>query len=282
LRQSLALPRQNSTATVSWLAENTAATRSNLTLDNVTASPKRAVAVQAFSTALVKGSLLPIQAKVNGDLFGVVAQAIDQAALIGRGVTTYNEPLGLFNMPTGSGYQTVNSVTFGGAATWPSILSMENAVENQNVYDGTFATITSPAVKTKWKNAPKTPTQNVNGFLWENSGDIVNGSPAFATTKLSATNRVVFGKMSELHVLLWNAIDLVVDPFTLASAAQVVVTVTALVDVIALHSNAFCVSSDAGTSSRNERRTRQSRPRDSRVDCARVVGRSTRTDFKGQ
>jgi HK97 family phage major capsid protein len=158
-KANMSLPRQNQTAQVQWNQENQGIARTNPTFDNATVvNFSRASVVTAFSKMLLQEATVSksFQEIVIKDLVAAMATAVDAAALAGS--STNNQPTGLLNMPTGSGYANVSAVTLSAPVTWKDVLFMQAAPENQNVWatDNTAAWILSPAAKQTLKGAPKT------------------------------------------------------------------------------------------------------------------------------
>jgi hypothetical protein len=62
------------------------------------------------------------------------------------------------------------NVTFGGAATWPSVLSFEKILEQGLIVnDGSFGWAVDPTVRDKWQQTAK--LAGYPSFLWENTDD---------------------------------------------------------------------------------------------------------------
>lgn len=254
LTSNVSLPRQTGPGTAYWLAENAQVTRSAQTFDQVGLSPKRLAALTAYSKQLVSQSSLDVENIVRDDLLQVIAVAQDAAAFYGTGIIN-NQPAGILsyaaNLPAANPPDYTKrspDVTFGGAATWLSVVQFEGHVENNNVgLDNTCAYITSPLVKSSWKTTPK--AVNFPVFLWER-GDVgqngeVNGYRAFATKQIN-NNVVVFGKWSDCIVATWSGLDMITDPYSLADTFQIRVIVNLLTDIQFRYVLSFCASTDAG------------------------------------
>jgi hypothetical protein len=252
LRGNVSIPRQTVAAQGEWLSENGMPTPTDQSFDQVGLFPKRVCGVTRFSNSLLKQSSLEIENVVRNDLVDVLALALDQAALTGTGVAN-NQPAGLLSYGANAAgaydYKLrAADVTFGGAATWDGVLDFEFNCESGNVQsDGTAGYVSSPAVKRKWKGAPK-----ITGFpsyLWESIGgeDKVNGYRALASNQLAATNKVIFSpRWSDVIIGLWPGYDLVIDRFTQMDSGTIIVTVNLLADVGFRRVLSFCASADAG------------------------------------
>src|SRR5262245_1995614 len=109
---NLAVPRQVTTETASWLAETDQISESSITLGQATAMLKRASVLLSYTRQLNVQSDVGAFVQSNG--LKALGAAVDHAALVGSGIV--GEPLGLLNM---SG---TSSVTFSASATWANAL----------------------------------------------------------------------------------------------------------------------------------------------------------------
>ena len=236
------VPFQNTTSDAQWLGElEAAADPSDASYAQSKLTPRRVVSISRLSQQLLSQSSLGIENYCRSDLLRVCGTALDKAALVGAG---NKEPLGLLNRVDSS----LNTVTYGGAATWAKVLSHQSACALDNAY-GPSGYITSPGAAEKWMQA-KADSTGIQ-FLWEgdiNSGSVA-GSRAFSTNQIPASdNRVVYsGDWSQLVIGVWNdALQLVVDHYTYARTGLVEIVSTLLADVGVINAAAFAVSSDSG------------------------------------
>jgi hypothetical protein len=246
----LKLPRQTATAGAIWLPETSPVTAADSALDAITLSPSRIMGSTIVSQQLIKQSSLDIETYVANDLARAIAVSIDAATLYGTGT---NQPLGILNYAANTAGQYVYSkrsapVTFGAAATWQKVLSFELALENGLIEnDGTFAFVTSPAVRDKWQQAQKVSTYP--SFLWEQGDDpvfgSVNGRPALSSTQVQ-NNTVIFGRWSDVIIGQWVGVEILSNVFSLATQAEVQITANLLVDVEFKYALSFCSSTDSG------------------------------------
>ena len=248
---NLRLPRAIVGGTASWLPETGGGTDADQSLDSFVISPKRISGSTVMSRQLVLQSSPDIEDFVANDIANAIGVAVDNAALNGSG--TAPQPMGILHYPANaSGSYTYASrsanVTFGGAATWPKVLSFELALEQGLIQnDGSFGWAVDPTVRDKWQQAPK--VAGYPSFLWENTGDDdtfgrVNGRRAISSTQLPA-GQVILGKWSEMLICSWIGVEILVDPFTLASQAEIRVRSTLLADIAFRYPLAFCASADS-------------------------------------
>lgn len=57
---------------------------------------------------------------------------------------------------------------------------------------------------------------------------------------------MIFGKWSEMLICSWLGLDILVDPYSLATTAELRVRVSLLADIACRYPLAFCASSDSG------------------------------------
>jgi HK97 family phage major capsid protein len=249
---NLKLPRATVGGTASWLPETGGGTDADQSLDAFTIIPKRISGSTVISRQLVYQSSPDIEDFVANDIANAIGVAVDNAAINGSG--TAPQPLGIMHYPANtSGSYTYASrsanVTFGGAATWPKVLSFELALEEGLIQnDGTFGWAVDPTTRDKWQQAPK--VAGYPSFLWENTGDDdtfgrVNGRRAISSTQ-SPAGQVIFGRWSDVLICSWVGLEILVDPFTLASQAEIRVRSTLLADIQFRYPLAFCASADSG------------------------------------
>jgi HK97 family phage major capsid protein/HK97 family phage prohead protease len=260
LTGNFALPRQTSTATATWNSENNDPARSGQTFDQVVFQPQRLSAVTAFSKWLLQQAQIDTQTVVRDDLLETVAHANDSAALYGTGIN--NQPVGIFATTADtvwpSAYtKTSPSVTFGsGYPTWSKVVQFEGNIESNNIDldNASCGYVVSPNVKTLWKTMAKVDPRATNqfypSFIWEDgpgggAEGRVNGFKALATNQIT-NDKVVFGKWSDLVIAQWGGIDLLTDPYTLASSFQIRIIINLMTDIDFRYGPAFCYSTDTG------------------------------------
>jgi HK97 family phage major capsid protein len=200
--------------------------------------PKLLVSATSFSRQLLVQSTPSVDEVVAEDMAQSSAVALDLAAVHGSGVG--NEPLGLYNNT-----EVVAEVDFAGAPTMVKVVEMETAVATA---DGetdpeTAGYLTTPEVRERAKL-----TEEASGArLWLDG--TMNDHRAEATNQLSKElgigsdeHAMVYGIWSELLVGEWGAIEVLANPYTLASKGLVQVTNFYLADVAPRHPESFCKS----------------------------------------
>lgn len=233
LQGDIAIPKVAGGATAYWLSESGTGTASDQSFGQLGLTPKRLFGATAYTKQLLAQASIDVEGFVRNDLMTVLALEKDRAAINGLGAA--GEPLGLLNT-TG-----INTVTFSAAPTWAKVVQFETEVATDNADYGTMALLTTPAVRGKFKTTAKVSGQAI--FLWENGQ--VNGYRAEVTNQVPS-DKVIFANWSNLLLADWDGMDVVVDPYTLASTGQVKITIQLLTDVAVRHPVSFCVSTDSG------------------------------------
>lgn len=243
LQGNIVLPRQEAAATAYSVSEIGLLTASQQVLGQIALTPKRVGATQAYSKQFVMQSTPDAEAFMRDDLFKVIALAWDRLGLNGQGAAS--EPLGIMNTPG------IGSVTFGATPTYAKIVAFETAIRAANVTDP-LCYISTPTVKGTLKITPATLTgstvvSGASNALWTGSGDVgeMNGYPAYDTNQVP-NNYVIAGAFNQLIHALWGGMDVVVDQFTKAANAEIVITINTWGDYAVRHPQAFVVSADAG------------------------------------
>src|SRR5439155_12046501 len=139
-QSNLAVPRQTTTETASWLAETDTVTDSTVLLGQATATPKRASVLLTYTRQLNVQSDVGDFVQSNG--LKALGAAVDKACLTGSGI--FGEPLGLLNMAGTS------VVTFSASATWANMLTYIANSETANVQTGDISFIGAVNVNQKF------------------------------------------------------------------------------------------------------------------------------------
>lgn len=251
LTDTISFPRQITANTFSWTGENPSSGNAltALTLNNLTMSPKTGMVSTAFSRQILVQSTPDAQNLVMDDIANVIARGVDSAGINGTG--SANQPTGV-RSTSGIGNRTLGAA--GAALAWTDIVGLETDVAVANADIGSLAYLTNAAVRGKLKQTLKTTTAG-SAFLWEAGNDpgTINGYNAYASnqvpsnltqgTSTTICSSIIFGNWAELLIGEWGgAVDLIVDPYTLASQNMIAVTGITMVDVGVRHAASFSKS----------------------------------------
>lgn len=249
-------PRQSAAASAQWVGEGASTTSSDLAMDSVAVTPHRISAQTAWTIELLAETSPDVEGLARADQDKVIQLALDLAALSGSGGV---QPTGLLATsglallsPSGTA-----QTSGGNALSWADILAFEATVAAANADSATSAWMFTPEVRSTlkatpkfasgyavpiWNDGPKDPlgidTEGPAGYR-----AAITNQLSKVGTKSGVTGSVlhtgVFGDWSQLVIADWGAREIVVDPYTQAGNAAVVVTQRALYDVMIRHIAAF-------------------------------------------
>lgn len=241
---------QPSANTFTWGAETGTATATNFGTGLRTMAPKNGWASTQFSRQMLAQSVEDVEQLAWDDILKVVAIAIDLAGINGSGAT--NNPTGILNT-TGIGSVTMG--TNGGLVTFPKLVDLETEVTDDNADLSTMGYLTTPRVAGLLKQTQQ--FSGTNGVpIWTGTvhEGLVNGYRAAVTkqvpsnltkgTSTGVCHGVVFGAYEQLYIGEWGAMEMIVDPYTLAPQ-QVKVSTLVLIDIFLRYVESFSAIKDA-------------------------------------
>ena len=229
------IPRKSAAATAAFVdGEGTAVTESEMTVGQVSLTPKTLGAFTDVTRQLLMQSSLDVEALIRDDLAKSIAVAIDKAGLEGSGAN--GNPTGILNT---SG---VNTVTNFSAAnpTFAEVVTLETAVAEDNALNGNLSYILPPAMYGALKTTEK--ASNTAQFVVEPGGTI-NGYNAIVSAQATAGN-LYFGNFDDLLIGMFGGLDIVVDPYTASTSGTVRVVAMQSVDVAVRHAVSFAFGND--------------------------------------
>ncbi len=253
LNGNITFPRQITANTFNWTGENpsSANTLGKATLDNVTLSPKTGMVSTAYSRQLLVQNSFDTAAWVMNDLATVTALGIDLAAIDGTG--SASQPTGVMRQ---TGVSSISHGTDGAIPTWAKLVEYETTVAQNNADVDRMAWLISAKMRGVLKTTLKSTTAG-SAYLFSDDGTIAgyraevsNQVPDNYTAGTSTTiaSGIVFGNWAELLVGEWGgAMEIIVDPYTLAGQNMVAVTGNVMVDVAVKHPKAFAFTKSALT-----------------------------------
>jgi HK97 family phage major capsid protein len=228
-QSNLAVPRQVTTETASWLAETDQVQESSIQLGQATATPKRASVLLTYTRQLNVQSDVGAFVQSNG--LKALGAAVDKACLTGSGI--FGEPLGLLNMPGTS------VVTFSATATLANMATYVFNCETANVATEDISFIGAPNVKQKLQTVQEFSGSST--ALWDRDSRIL-GRPAMTTTNIT-NGALIAGGFNQVRVVLFGPATITLDPYSQKRSEKWECTLTQLADVIIPFPGAFTVSS---------------------------------------
>lgn len=253
---TFSMMRQSGKSTIYWLGEESGATASNPTYDNVPFTPKVAIDSVPISRQLLNQTSLDAEEEVKRDLSGSMAVEVDRVAINGAGST---QPLGLCQNSTIISNSTGLALgTNGGPMTYAAAIAMESQVANLNADFGSLAYLTHTSIRGELKQTPLIGS-TFPTFVWgkgeEPGVGEVNTYRAFATTNVPSTltkgstsgtcKAVIFGNWSDLVLAEWEGVDVLVNPYTLQTQGGVIISMQVSMDVEVRHPESFSLILDA-------------------------------------
>ena len=253
------IPKQTGGATAYWPGENAAITDSNLTLDQLSLTPKVVGCLVKLSNRLIQLSNPSAEAMVRRDVATALALAIDLKALRGDG--TSNTPTGIANT---SGINTVAIGTSGGVFDFDIAMQMIDELDVDNALKGKLGFAFHAKVKGKMKREriPQFSGDGKGAFVMMPMTDAVlkeRMGYAFETTNQIPTNltkgsgtslsEVYFGNWEELLIANWGAMQIMASQETSDAFEknQTWVRILQDVDIGVRHAQSFCLVNDANT-----------------------------------
>lgn len=249
LNGDVQFPRQTGAHTVAWVGESPTAdaSESNLTLDNLNLAPKLATATTSYTRKLLAQAVVDIDNLIRDDFVQVFAIEADRVGINGLG--TSNEPRGILNTV---GIGSVAGGTNGLAPTYDHSVDLEKEVAIDNADLGALAYLTNSKVRAALKKVAQISATTgipvwfqgqVNGYRAEASQQVPsNLTKGTSTTICSA---IIFGNFQELIYGQWGDMEVVVDPYTQARRANILITPYLMMDVGVRHPVSFAAMKDA-------------------------------------
>ena len=241
LSGNVTIPKQATSTSVGWVAENGNLSDSDISTDPVTLTPKHAGGMTEMSRQLIQQSSPDIEQIVRDDLAYQLAKAIDSALIVGGGS---NEPTGVLSTV---GIGTANLATL----SWANVLGMVKTLEEANTMATSTAWLGSPAVKAKLAATLKVSGDAGAGFLLENGR--MDDIPAHFTNQVPVnttpnpdTLRLILGDWAQVLLGIWSEVDILVNPFDSTAYARggVLVRAMSTVDIAVRHPTAFVHAAD--------------------------------------
>ena len=230
------IPKKTAAATAAWIAsEGGAAAESEMTVGQVSMTPKTLGAFTDVTRQLLIQSSLDVEALIRNDLTSAIALTIDKAGLEGAG--TSGAPTGILST---SG---VNTVTAFAAAnpTFAEVVTLETAVAEDNALLGNLAYILPAGMYGALKTTEK--AAGTAQFVIE-PGGTMNGYRAIVSNQATAGN-LYFGNFSDLLIGMFGGLDIVVDPYTASTTGTIRVVALQSVDVAVRHAVSFAFGNDS-------------------------------------
>ena len=206
---------------VTWEGEVASAQEAGYTFTSKKLQPKRLTAYVDISKQFLVQDSIGAEQAIRADIVAAINSKLE-STMLGSAAGSTTTPAGIFY---GQSPKTI--------ATFKDICDLEASIEDANVI-GECKYVMSNKAKAALRNIPK--SSKSTQLVMENGE--VDGTPVLNTSNVEAQN-IAYGDWNNLAIGQWGAIDLVVDPYTLAKDGQVRIVINAFFDAITLRPEAF-------------------------------------------
>lgn len=206
---------------VTWEGEIATAKDAGYTFSSKKLQPKRLTAYVDISKQFLVQDSIGAEQAIRADIVAAINSKLE-STILGSAAGSTTTPAGIFHG------QTPKKIT-----TFKDICDLEASIEDANVI-GECKYVMSNKAKAALRNMPK--SSKSTQLVMENGE--VDGTPVLNTSNVEAQN-IAYGDWNNLAIGQWGAIDLVVDPYTLAKDGQVRIVINAFFDAITLRPEAF-------------------------------------------
>ena len=206
---------------VTWEGEVASAQEAGYTFSSKKLQPKRLTAYVDISKQFLVQDSIGAEQAIRADIVAAINSKLE-STILGSAQGSTTTPAGIFY---GQSPKTI--------ATFKDICDLEASIEDANVI-GECKYVMSNKAKAALRNMPKS-TKSTQ-LVMENGE--VDGTPVLNTSNVEAQN-IAYGDWNNLAIGQWGAIDLVVDPYTLAKDGQVRIVINAFFDAVTLRPEAF-------------------------------------------
>ena len=197
--------------------------------------PKRISGYVDISKQLLAQDSIGVERLIRETLAGAIALKLE-STIFGNHETKATMPDGFFTkLPTA-----------GGVMSWDSLVQMETDIDTQNALLGNLKYIMHPALVGKAKTTVKKEKGAV-GFIYD--GGLINGYQVLATNSIAKGLQegadefgAIFGNWADFFIGQWGAVDLTIDPYTVARQGKVRIVINAYFDAGIIREDSFSVT----------------------------------------
>lgn len=239
------IPRKSAAASAGWTNGEVAVANSEMTLEQLTLTPRTVGAYSDMSRQALLQTTPAIDMLVMSDLMESTARAVQTGALLGSGAT--GQPTGIKTRVDSAG--TVFTVSTAGTPTAAELLAADSVLGDGNVEDdGTIAWMLPRRLFNTMCALPWT-SNAVNKFLAQRmngkgAGTVID-IEAFLTNSVTK-NYAFYGRWSDLVIAHWNAFELIVDPYSLSTKGALRIVGLQSMDIQVRYDKAFTYCATVG------------------------------------
>ena len=207
---NISIPRYSG-STVGWKGEMIAADNGEGAFDTVELSPKRLTAYIDISKQFLVQDSVGAEEMLRADIVNALMAKLEQT-IFGDAAGDTTKPAGIF---------------YNAEEVDPSYAAVCEAEADVTDFTGEKRFVMSPSMRAQFKQTTISGEQTDLRLLME--GNEVNGYPVSASSNVLKEGWA-FGDFRELVVAQWGAIDIVVDPYTLATKNAIRLVINAFFD----------------------------------------------------
>lgn len=245
---NLAIPSQSAGASTYWVTEGTAVTESEAAFGQVALTPKTVGMFTDYTRRAMLQTTPSVEALVRADLAAGIGVEIDRAGIAGSGSS--GQPRGIINQ---SGIGAVAGGTNGAAPTYANMVALEEAVAIANADVGSMAYLTNAKMRAQLRLTQVFASTN-GAPVWASDNTVLgyraevsNNAPSNLTkgTSSGVCSAIIFGNFSDLLIGMWSGLDLVLDPYALATSGGRRIVALQDVDTAVRRAASFAAMLDA-------------------------------------
>ena len=227
------IPKQTGLGTFGWVAEDTGATDTEISIGTVALAPKTISGPVPITRKLIKQSTPAVEQIVRNDLVLGAAEIIDVGII--RGTGSSNQPTGIF-ATTGVLTQAIADTVTPMIPTFAEMVGFETQVGAANALRDGAVYMLPWAVAGNLKTTVK--DAGSGQFVYQDG--MINGYRTIPTSQM-LIDRNLFGSFSQVLLGMWGVLDINVDVATKAASGGIVLRAFQDVDVGVRHAEAFCI-----------------------------------------
>lgn len=207
---NISIPRYSG-STVGWKGEMAAADNGEGAFDTVELSPKRLTAYIDISKQFLVQDSVGAEEMLRSDIVNALISKLEQT-IFGDAAGDTTKPAGIF---------------YNAEEVNPSYAAVCEAEADVTDFSGNKRFVMSPSMRAQFKQTTISGEKSDLRLLMD--GNEVNGYPV-STSSNVLSEGWAFGDFRELVVAQWGSIDIVVDPYTLATKNAVRLVINAFFD----------------------------------------------------
>ncbi|WP_042372636.1 phage major capsid protein [Bacteroides neonati] len=223
LTNNVSIPKYTGT-TANWAGETASAEDGTGTFSKQGFTPKRLTAVTYISKQMLAQDSLGVERMLRDQIVRAIAAKLE-STIFGAATTSTLKPDGFFTTVPAAG----------GVVDWKKIVELETKINSSNALQGNLAYVIHPSILGKLKTTVK-DASGAGGFLIGDNG-LLNGFKCLVTTNVASGLQTakdeygaIFANWADYFIGQWGALDLTVDPYTMAGEGQIKLIVNAYFD----------------------------------------------------